>query len=421
MSGATPYQWLSDPQARQAQNIYQYLHGNPELSMGEFQTAKFITAHLQTLGLDTFACGGTGVVGVLENGDGPTVAYRADMDGLPIQESTGLEFASKATGILTTGEEVPVMHGCGHDVHMTVALAAAELLAARRELWSGTVVFVFQPGEETAEGARAMVQDGLWEKAPIPQIIYGQHAWPSEAGTVNISRGPAMAMADSWKVTLQGRQAHASQPEQAIDPIVLGAHIIVRLQTIVSREIHPMAPAVVTIGTFHSGLKENIIPETAEFTLNVRSFDEELRIKTLSAIRRIIAAECAASGAPQSTIDELSFFPRCFNDLDATDSLIHAFRSTLGTERVIEVPPVMGSEDFGYLADAIGVPSVYWMLGCYTKKHLESPVSHNHSPGFRPDVGPTLTTGVQTALTAILSKVGAVHDQDEGKDSPINN
>ncbi|MGW9402828.1 amidohydrolase [Arthrobacter sp. NPDC055585] len=387
---------------------YRYLHTHPELSMQETETAGFLAGRLEQLGLEVFTCGGTGVVGILRNGDGPVVGYRADTDGLPIEENTGLEYASTATGTLEDGTAVPVMHGCGHDTHMSVALAAAELLARTPDAWAGTVVFIFQPGEETAAGARAMVEDGLWDRAPKPEVIYGQHVWPGVAGGIEISSGTAMAMADSWRVTVLGRQAHGSQPEKSIDPIVLGAHMIVRIQTILGREVPARESAVITVGTFHGGLKENIIPGSAEFTLNVRSFEPAVREQVLSALRRILAAEAAASGAPEPVIEEISSFPRCYNEPAAAAEATAALRGALGAENVREVPPVMGSEDFGLLAEAIGVPSVYWMFGSTRAERLEAgeEVAGNHSPEFAPEVEPTLGTGLTAALAAILGRTG---------------
>jgi amidohydrolase len=269
-------------------------------------------------------------------------------------------------------------------------------------------VLIFQPGEETAAGARAMLEDGLWERAPLPEVVLGQHVMPSRAGTVSWAAGDVMAMADSWRVTVHGKGAHASQPQDATDPIVLGAHMITRIQTIVSREIDARRAAVVTVATFHGGLKENIIPASAEFTLNVRTFDPAVRDHVLGALRRIITAEAAASGAPEPTIEELSTFPRNYNDPAATAALVERFREVLGEDNVVEVEPMMGSEDFGALGAAIGVPSVFWMFGGHDGAVLEGegPVPVNHSPFFAPAIEPTLSTGVRTALTAILSRVG---------------
>jgi hippurate hydrolase len=408
MSTTTDLQ-LTDDLRRRMHRLYRELHAHPELSMQEHATAALLEQRLAALGIENFRCGGTGVVGVLRNGDGPTVAFRADTDGLPLAEDTGLDYASTATGRLEDGTEVPVMHGCGHDTHMAALLTAAEMLAGAREAWAGTVVLVFQPGEETAAGARAMLEDGLWERAPLPEVVLGQHVMPSRAGTVSWSAGDAMAMADSWRVTVHGKGAHASQPQDATDPIVLGAHMITRIQTIVSREIDARRAAVVTVATFHGGLKENIIPASAEFTLNVRTFDPAVRDHVLGALRRIIAAEAAASGAPEPTIEELSTFPRNYNDPGATAALVERFREVLGEDSVVEIEPVMGSEDFGALGAAIGVPSVFWMFGGHDGAVLEGegPVPVNHSPFFAPAIEPTLSTGVRTALTAILSRVGS--------------
>ena len=407
MSTTTDLQ-LTDDLRRRMHLLYRELHAHPELSMQEHATAALLEQRLTALGIENFRCGGTGVVGVLRNGDGPTVAFRADTDGLPLAEDTGLDYASTATGRLEDGTEVPVMHGCGHDTHMTALLTAAELLAGAREAWAGTVVLIFQPGEETAAGARAMLEDGLWERAPLPEVVLGQHVMPSRAGTVSWAAGDVMAMADSWRVTVHGKGAHASQPQDATDPIVLGAHMITRIQTIVSREIDARRAAVVTVATFHGGLKENIIPASAEFTLNVRTFDPAVRDHVLGALRRIIAAEAAASGAPEPTIEELSTFPSNYNDPAATAALVERFREVLGEDNVVEVEPMMGSEDFGALGAAIGVPSVFWMFGGHDGAVLEGegPVPVNHSPFFAPAIEPTLSTGVRTALTAILSRVG---------------
>ncbi|MFE7629497.1 amidohydrolase [Kocuria sp. NPDC057446] len=399
---------LTDDLRRRMHRLYRELHASPELSMQEHATAALIEQRLTGLGIEHFRCGGTGVVGVLRNGAGPTVAFRADTDGLPLAEDTGVDYASTATGLMEDGTEVPVMHGCGHDTHVTALLTAAELLAGAREAWAGTVVLVFQPGEETAAGARAMLEDGLWERAPRPEVVLGQHVMPSLAGTVSWSAGDTMAMADSWRVTVHGKGAHASQPQDATDPIVLGAHMITRIQTIVSREIDARRAAVVTVATFHGGLKENIIPASAEFTVNVRTFDPAVRDHVLGALRRIVSAEAAASGAPEPAVEELSTFPRNYNDPEATTALVARFREVLGEDSVVEIEPLMGSEDFGALGAAIGVPSVFWMFGGHDAATLEGegPVPVNHSPFFAPAIEPTLSTGVRAALTAILSRVG---------------
>lgn len=399
---------LTDEHRSYLHEIYRRLHEHPELSMQEHETADLVAAELSSFGITPVRCGGTGVVGVLRNGDGPTVAFRADIDGLPIPEDTGLPYASTATGTLPDGTSVPVMHGCGHDAHTASLLTAARVLAGATDVWSGTVVLIFQPGEEISAGASAMVEDGLWDKAPKPEVVYGQHLLPGLAGTVWYTHGHPMTQADSWKVTLHGKQSHGSQPQDSTDPIVLGASIITRLQTIVSREVDPRSSAVVTVGTFHGGLKENIIPDRAELTLNVRAFDEDVRDHVLAAIRRIISAEAAASGAPEPEIEVLATYPPNVNDPAATDALADALRAEFGDD-LLEGSPVMASEDFGHLSAAIGVPSVYWFFGAYTEETLAAdPLPVNHSPRFAPVMEPTLSTGTRSVLAALLSRVGSL-------------
>jgi amidohydrolase len=388
--------------------LYRHLHGAPELSMQEHATAELIRARMDALGCETFVCGGTGVVAVLRNGEGPVVGFRADTDALPVAEDTGLDYASTARGVLPDGTEVPVMHACGHDTHITSAVGAATLLAGNRDAWAGTVVFLFQPGEETAEGAVAMLQDGLWDRAPRPEIVYGQHVWPGRAGQVELTSGPAMAMADGWKVTVHGRGGHGSRPEDTIDPVVLAAHMVVRIQSIVSREIPAQQAAVITIASFHAGLKENIIPAVAEFTVNVRNLDADVREQVLAALRRVIRGEAVTSGAPEPRIDEIYTFPLLVNDPAETDTLRAVLGAALGAENVLDRPAQMGSEDFGHLPDAIGVPGVYWFFGGMSDEAVDgdAPVPTNHSPFFAPVVEPTLSTGVTAAVSAILSRVG---------------
>lgn len=386
---------------------YRDLHAHPELSMQEHRTAGLVEERLAGLGLETFRCAGTGVVGVLRNGDGPVVAYRADTDALPVAEATGLPYASTATGTLPDGTEVPVMHACGHDAHTAVALAVAELLAEHRGGWAGTVVFVFQPGEETAVGARAMVTDGLWDRAPRPELVLGQHVGPVLAGTVLHASGVATATSDAWRVTVHGRGGHASRPENTIDPIVLAAHMVVRLQSIVSREVDPRQSAVLTVGTIRGGLKENVIPSTVELTVNLRALDAGVRDRVSAALHRVLLAEAAASGAPEPSIEHLYAFPRCVNDPAATERAVRALRAELGAEAVTESPPFMGSEDFGHFGETLGVASVYWLFGGASAESLASGAAPagNHSPGFAPALEPTLSTGVRAAAAVLLDRL----------------
>lgn len=399
---------LTDDLREQMEADYRHLHANPELSMQEHETAAYVERRFDELGVEHFRCGGTGVVGIIRNGDGPVVAYRGDSDGLPILEHTGFEWASKATGTLD-GAEVPVMHGCGHDIHTSNLMGVARVFAENRDNWKGTLVLLSQPGEETAAGAAAMVADGLWEKAPKAEVVYGQHVMPGITGTVNLSIGTAMSMADALKVTLHGRQAHGSQPQNSIDPIVLGSHIVTRLQSVVSRNVDPRDMAVVTVGTFHSGTKENIIPGTAELGLNVRTFDTAVRETVLDGIRRTVEGEVLASGAPEAEIEELYRFPANYNDPTESEKVLEVLRAELGEENVEVTAPLSGSEDFGALAQAIGVPSVFWLNGGYTREFLESgaPIPGNHHPQFGPVPQPTLDTGLRTAVAVLMSRLGA--------------
>lgn len=395
---------LCDEDRARMHGLYQTLHAYPELSMQEHRTAELIEDELSDIGIEHFRCADTGVVGIVHNGEGPVVGFRADIDGLPIKEQTGLKYASTQRGTLDDGTDVPVMHGCGHDTHVTALLTAARLLQQEREHWAGTIVLIFQPGEETAAGAHAMVKDGLWEKAPRPEIILGQHVSPARAGTVSLARGTAMAMADSWAITVYGRQTHGSQPENGLDPIVIGAHIVTRLQTIVSRELSAMESAVVTVGTFHAGLKENIIPDRAEFTVNIRTLTLEIRTKVLDAVERIIRAEAEAAGASEPRIEELYKFPINHNDETKTDEVVVQLREALGDDNVQVGPPKLGSEDFGWLGESIGVPTVFWWFGGTETGDPNGPT--NHSPMFAPVVEPTLTTGTTAILATVLHWTG---------------
>ncbi|MFE3281103.1 amidohydrolase, partial [Nocardia sp. NPDC059239] len=335
---------LSISDSERMRELYRWFHSHPELSLQEHNTAARIEQELDDIGIPHFRCGTTGVVGIIENGQGPVVAFRADIDGLPVLEDTGLPYASTVRAELD-GKDVPVMHACGHDVHMTALLTAARVLKSCRQSWSGTVVLIFQPAEEIAAGARAMIDDGLWDRAPKPVVVYGQHVMPLTAGEVGYTPGDAMTLATSWRVSVRGLGSHASQPHAAIDPITLGSHIVTRLQTIVSREIDPRHPAVVTVGTFQAGIKENVIADTADLTVNFRSFDPGVHEQMLDAAQRIIKSEALASAAPEPKIDELYRFPRVFNDPDATEVVMAAQATRLGSSAVHRIPSMMHSED----------------------------------------------------------------------------
>ncbi len=392
-------------------DLYRHLHAHPELSSVEHDTHALIADRMTSLGYHCTPCGGTGLVATLVNDEGPVVAFRADIDGLPLPEDTGLDYASVARGTLPDGSDVPVMHACGHDTHITCAIGAATLLVADLDAWAGTVIFIFQPAEETAVGAQAMLDDGLWAKAlpqgRPPEVVYSQHVWPGRAGTVDVTPGAAMAMADSWKVTVHGRGGHGSRPEGTIDPVVLTAYMIVRIQSIVSREIAAQSAAVITVATVKAGLKENIIPATAEFTVNVRNLDDDVRDSVLGSLRRVILAEAQASGAPEPTIEELYTFPLLVNDEDLTAEAIEVIGAEIGAASVGTVPPSMGSEDFGHLPQAINAPGVYWFFGGHPQELLDSgePVPFNHSPFFAPVLEPTLSTGVRAAYVMLRHRL----------------
>ncbi|QDO87000.1 amidohydrolase [Ornithinimicrobium ciconiae] len=389
-------------------DLYRHLHAHPELSMQESATAELIEERMGALGYETTRIGGTGVVAVLTNGEGPVIGFRADTDGLPVAEATGLDYASTDRGTLPDGTDVPVMHACGHDTHMTAAIGAATLLQQSRESWSGTVVLVFQPGEETAAGAVAMLEDGLWDKVPRPEVMFAQHLSADLAGTVNLSTGPALAMADSLEVVVHGRGGHGSRPESTIDPVVLAAHMIVRLQSLVSRELAAQDAAVLTVATIHAGMKENIIPAEAVFTINVRTLDERVRQQVLAGIRRIVSAEAAASGAPEPEVRELYTFPLVHNDEETSAAVTEVLVAALGADRVSPRVPQMGSEDFGALPEAIGVPGVYWFFGGLPQDviDLPEPTPSNHSPFFAPVLEPTLSTATTAAYEVIRSRLG---------------
>jgi hippurate hydrolase len=390
-------------------DVYRDIHAHPELAFAEHRTAALVAARLRDLGYQTTeGVGRTGVVGVLRNGDGPTVLLRADMDALPVKEQTGLPYASAVRG---HDRETPLMHACGHDMHVTCLLGAAAELAADPGSWHGTLLLVFQPAEETGEGARAMIDDGLFDRFAVPDVVLGQHVSPIPAGLLGLRAGPAFAASDSLRVVLHGRGAHGSRPESSVDPIVMAAATVLRLQTIVSRELAGADHAVVTVGALRAGTVENIIPDQAELLLSVRTFEEPVRAKTLAAIERIVRGEAATAGAPVGPeITTLSSTPPVVNDPAACARLTEAFSDCIGPGLVLDPGLVSGSEDVGLLASAAGAPCAYWLLGgadpalfanitsIEEARAIVDGLPSNHSPLFAPVVEPTIRTGV-TALT----------------------
>ncbi|MBJ6749853.1 M20 family metallopeptidase [Geomonas anaerohicana] len=393
--------------------LYKDVHAHPELSMQETRTAALAADWLAKAGYEvTTGVGQTGVVGLLRNGEGPTVMLRADMDALPIKEATGLSYESQETAVDAEGKAVPVGHMCGHDMHVAWLAGAAALFAQERNAWHGTLMVVFQPGEETAQGAQAMIDDGLLARFPRPVVVLGQHVMLGAAGDIAGSAGPITSAADSLQIRLFGRGAHGSMPQASVDPVVMAATIVLRLQTIVSREVAATEAAVVTIGVVQAGTKENVIPDEAIIKLNVRTFDAGVRERVLAAIERIVNAEAVASGAPRSPeITPLDRYPLNVNDEAASQRIAEAFRAHFSPGRVHHTGPAPASEDFGCFGTAWRVPSVFWFVGgtdreTYAKAKEGGTLNKlpvNHSPQFAPVLHPTLETGVETMVVAALA------------------
>ena len=395
--------------------LYQDLHEHPELSFQELRTAALMAERLAAAGFEvTSGVGETGVVGVLRNGDGPGVLLRADMDALPVKEIERVPYRSTVTGVDPDGVTTPVMHACGHDTHMTALVGAVMQLAAHRDTWSGTVIAVCQPAEELGSGARAMLDDGFLDRFPPFDIALGQHIASAPSTHLYGRPGVFMAAADSLRVTIYGRGGHGAVPQASIDPIVIASSIVLRLQTIVAREVSPNDVAVVTVASIHAGSKENVIPAEAELKVNVRTFDPEVRAHVLEAIARIVRHEAAAAGAPREpVIAPINDFPLCVNDVEATNQVMAAFADAFGETYVHETDPKAGSEDFGCFAQAAGVPSVFWNFGGFDPGlYPEDPTRAqaavtagkapgNHSPEFVPTgLEPTLRRAVEAMLTA---------------------
>lgn len=390
------------------EDLYRDLHRHPELSHQEHRTAALVAERLGEAGFEVITdIGGTGVVGVLRNGDGPGVLLRADMDALPVTEDTGLAYASAVDG---------VAHACGHDMHVTCLLGAAQLLAAGQNHWGGTLIALFQPAEETVNGAKGMVADGLATRIPKVDVALGQHVAPLPSGHLAATAGPAFAAADCMKITLYGRGGHASMPQTTVDPVVLAASIVLRLQTIVAREIDPSDPAVLTVGSIQAGTKANIIPETAEIQINIRTYSEAVRTALLDAIHRVVAAECMASNCPREP--EFEYFdqaPLTDNDAKVTATVVGAFADYFGDDVTLPAPTVMGSEDFSDIANGVGAPYSYWLFGgadpqafaaAFAAGTVASDIPSNHSPRFAPVLQPTLDVGTAALVAAAMAWLG---------------
>ena len=389
--------------------IYQDFHAHPEVSFEEAETAKRLADHLKSAGYEvTTDVGGHGLVAILNNGDGPTVMLRTDLDGLPVTENTELVYASKQTVKLEDGTESGVMHACGHDIHMTNVLGTARYMATHRDQWHGTLMIIGQPAEEKGEGAKAMLKDGLFERFPKPDYAIALHVDPNlPTGTVGYRGGYAMANVDSVDIYVQGKGGHGAHPDATVDPIVQAAQLILDLQTIVSREINPTDPAVVTVGAIHGGTKHNIIGNECHLQLTVRSYGEEVRKQLLEAIQRKAKAVAISYRAPEPKIVVSEGTPSLFNDKHLTWRIVKNFNHAFGDEKVVPVDPSMGGEDFSRYGIA-GVPIFMYRLGAVDAKRLEryaqlgqEPPSL-HSPLFYPDAQDCLETGINATVIALL-------------------
>lgn len=399
------------------ERLYKDVHAHPELSMEETRTAGLAADRLRAGGYEvTTGVGKTGVVVLLRNGAGPTVMLRADMDALPVEEATGLPYASKATATDREGKTVPVMHACGHDMHVACLVGATTLLAQTRGAWRGTLMAIFQPAEETGEGARAMIDDGLFDRFPKPDVVLGQHVMVGPAGAIGGRAGVVTSAGDSLQIRLFGRGAHGSMPQASIDPVVMAAATVLRLQTIVSRELAATEAAVVTIGSLQAGTKENVIPDEATIKLNLRTFDDGVRKRVLAAIERIVNAEAAASGAPRPPeITPLDRYPLVVNDPEASRRVGDAFRRHFPADRVRETGPTPASEDFGSFGAEWHAPSVFWFVGGTDPQTYAAAkaadrlgeIPTNHSPRFAPVIHPTLQSGVEALIVAALAWLSA--------------
>lgn len=394
--------------------LYEHFHANPELSSLEVKTAARMAEELRKAGFEvTEKIGGTGVVAVMKNGAGKTVMIRADMDALPVKEQTGLPYASTVRMKDRNGVDSPVMHACGHDIHMTSLIGAARVLSTLKDKWSGTLVLIAQPAEEIGSGARAMLEDGLFKRFPRPDYCLALHAEAQEkVGTIRYSEGIAMANVDSIDVIVKGIGGHGAAPHSAVDPIVLSARIIMDLQTIVSREIKPTDSAVVTVGSIHGGTKHNIIPSEVKLQITVRSFKDSVRDHVLKAIERICKTAAVGARAPEPEIKlHLNeYTPATLNDVPLTKKTIELFREFLGNENVVERPPLMGGEDFGRYAENGKVPICLYFLGtisedrfALSQKDATKVLPSIHSDSFAPVGEGSVRTGSKTLSMAALN------------------
>ena len=396
-------------------NLYKFLHSNPELSWQEDKTASHLADILEADGYEvTRGVGKKGVVAILENGKGPTLMIRADMDALPVEEKTNLKYASKVKQINRFGKEVPVMHACGHDIHMSVLIGTAKNLISMKNSWSGTLMLVLQPAEEVGQGSLAMLEDGLFERFPRPDFNLALHVGGmGPAGTIGYQLGYAMANVDSVDIIVNGVGGHGAYPHTTIDPIVLASQIVLSLQTIVSRKIDPLEPAVVTVGSIHGGLKHNIISEEVRLQLTLRSYSDEVREKTIDEIKKIVKGLGIAAGLPESKMPKVllkdEYTPALYNDPEFSRKVLSFISKEIGDKNVSEISAVMGGEDFArYGRQDPKIPSLLFWLGGTSKEDWkkfqndEIELVSIHSPFFAPDPKPTITTGIKAMSASAL-------------------
>jgi len=393
----------------EAHTLYLDLHQNPELSMHETQTAAKLAAQLRSAGYEvTEHVGGTGIVAILRNGSGPTIMLRTELDALPVEEKTGLPYASKVHAKDDSGADVPVMHACGHDLHMAALMGTAEIMARSKNSWHGTLMLIGQPAEETLSGAEAMLRDGLFTRFPKPDVAVALHVGNAQpAGMVAITPGIYNTNADSIRITIYGKGGHGSMPHRTVDPIVIAARTVLALQTIVSREVKPGEMAVVTVGYLHAGTKNNIIPDEAEMGLTVRTYKQDVRKQVLAAIERIVKAEAVAAGAPREPqVEHYEGTNAVYNNPALAERLRAPLEAVLGKNNVVIAPPVNPSEDFSVYVEQ-GIPGFYFGLGgadpekFAQAKGAGTMLPSGHSSLFAPDVEPALRTGI-TAEVAVL-------------------
>jgi hippurate hydrolase len=400
--------------------LFDHFHRNPELSLVEFKTAERMASELRAAGFDvTEGVGGTGVVAMMENGDGPLVMMRADMDGLPVEEKSGLPNASRAKQVdPITGNEVFVMHACGHDVHITSLVGTARQMAARKDDWSGTLMLIVQPAEERVIGARNMRDDNIWQRFGTPDYALALHVGAgAPAGKIDAPEGAAYAGADTVDIIVHGIGAHGASPHRGRDPIVIGSQIVIALQTLVARELPPRSPGVVTVGSFHSGTKHNIISDRAHLQLTVRNTNEETRKILLEGIERIAVNVGRAAGLPEDKLPEVivseESVPPTVNDAPLARRLKMAWEEALGAEALFEEPPQgMGAEDFPLFTVNPNITSVYWGIGGTPQEDLDAEeaggpmVASHHSPLFKIAPEPSVRAGVESTVVALLELMG---------------